>query len=96
MMNVIIVMNKLYMQIINTNNICYLKVTIICRYIFLRFWLGLLANIKFRDLYAEMVQGRQNLMFHTTTASLHGYKILRVWANPQKYQTLISAKVASL
>jgi hypothetical protein len=36
-------------------------VTIICRYIFLRFWLrARFASTKFCDLYAEMVQGRHN------------------------------------
>ena len=35
----------------------YLKVTIVCRYIFLRFWLKtLFVSTKFYDLYAEMVQ----------------------------------------
>ena len=42
----------------------YLKVTIICRYIFLRFWpKTCFAGTKFCDLYVEMVQGRQILMF---------------------------------
>ena len=45
----------------------YLKVTIICRYIFLRFWLKTpFASTKFCDFYAELVQGRQILMFYTT------------------------------
>ncbi len=74
----------------------YLKVTIICRYIFLRFWLKTrFASTKFCDLYAEMVQGRQTLMFYTTVVHIDnvcGYKILRFGANPQKYQTLVPAK----
>ena len=40
----------------------YLKVTIIRRYIFLRFWLKTpFASTKFCDLYTEMVQGQQIL-----------------------------------
>ena len=48
-----------------------------------------------------MVQGRQILMFYTNI--LHniiaddcGHKILRFWANPQKYQTLVPAKNSHL
>ena len=67
----------------------YLKVTIVCRYIFQRFCSKTrFASTKFCDLYAEMVQGRQILMFYTTIvhiANVCGYKILRFWANPQKY-----------
>ncbi len=78
----------------------YLKVTIICRYIFLRFWLRThFASIKFCDLYAEMVQGRQILMFYTTRGLIAndcGYKILHFWANPQKYQTLVPAENSHL
>jgi hypothetical protein len=44
----------------------YLKVIIICRYIFLRFWLKMrFASTKFCDLYMEMVQGRHILMFYS-------------------------------
>ena len=44
----------------------YLKVTIICRYIFLRFQLKtLFASTKFCNLYAEMVQDQQILIFYT-------------------------------
>ena len=78
----------------------YLKVTIICRYIFLRFGLETpFASTKFCDLNAEMVQGRQILMFYTTIVHIAndcGYKILCFWANPQKYQTLVAAKNSHL
>jgi hypothetical protein len=50
-------------------------------------------------MYAEMVQGRQILMFYTTMVLIAndcGYKILRFWANPQKYQTLVPAKNSHL
>jgi GTP cyclohydrolase II len=50
-------------------------------------------------LYAEMVQGRQILKFYTTMVHIAndcGYKILRFWANPQKYQTLVPAKNSHL
>ena len=74
----------------------YLKVTIICRYIFLQFWLETpFASTKFCDLNVEMVQGRQILIFYTTIVHIAndcGYNILRFWANPQKYQTLVPAK----
>jgi hypothetical protein len=44
----------------------YLRVTIIYRYIFLRFWLETrFASTKFCDLYAKMVQGRHILMFYS-------------------------------
>ena len=44
----------------------YLKVTIICRYIFLRFLVKTpFASTKFCNSYAEMVQGRQILMLYT-------------------------------
>ena len=43
----------------------YLKVTIIYKCIFLRFWFKThFASTKFCDLYVEMVQGRQILMFY--------------------------------
>jgi hypothetical protein len=75
-------------------------VTIICRYIFLRFRLKIhFASTKFCDLYVEMVQGRQILTFYTTMVLIAndcGYKILRFWANPQKYQTLVPAKNSHL
>ena len=78
----------------------YLKVTIIYRYIFLRFWLKTpFASTKFCDLYAEMVQGQQILIFYTITVHIandYGYKILRFWANPQKYQTVVPAKNSHL
>ena len=78
------------------NFFIYLKVTIICRYIFLRFWLETpFVSTKFCDLNVEMVQGRQILMFYTTIVHIAndcGYKILRFWANPQKYQTLVPTK----
>ena len=49
------------------DRVMYLKVTIICRYIFLWFWFKTrFASTKFCDLYTEMVQGRQILMFYTT------------------------------
>ena len=74
--------------------------TIICRYIFLRFWLETpFASTKFCDLNAEMVQGRQILMFYTTIVHIAndcGYKILHFWANPQEYQTLVPAKNSHL
>ena len=76
----------------------YLKVTVH----FLRFWLKTpFASTKFCDFYTEMVQGRQILMFYTTIVYIHvandcGYKILRSWANLQKYQTLIPAKNSHL
>ena len=76
----------------------YLKVTIICRY--MRFWLKTpFASTKFCDLYAEMVQGRQILMFYTIMVYMANncrYKILRFWPNPQKYQTLVPAKNSHL
>jgi hypothetical protein len=75
-------------------------VTIIYRNIFLRFWLKThFASTKFCVLYAEMVQGRQILKFYTTMVHIAndcGYKILRFWANPQKYQTLVPAKNSHL
>ncbi len=75
----------------------YLKVTIICRYIFLRFWLKTYSvSTKFCDLYVEMVQGRQILMFYALIDNDCRYKILRFWANPQKYQTLVPAKNSHL
>jgi hypothetical protein len=46
-----------------------------------------------------MVQGRYILMFYSTIVSIanvSGYKILRFWANPQKYQTLVPAKNSHL
>jgi hypothetical protein len=46
-----------------------------------------------------MVQGRQILTFYTTMVLIAndcGYKILRFWANPQKYQTLVPAKIVTL
>ena len=49
----------------------------------------------FCDLYVEMVQGQQILMFYSTIVHIakdHGYKSLHFWANPQKYQTLVPAK----
>ena len=56
----------LYTLAVMTVRIYYLKVTIICRYIFLRFWLITpFASTKFYDFYAEMVQGQQILMFYT-------------------------------
>ena len=57
------------------------------------------ASTKFYDLYVEMVQDRQILMFYTTIVHIAndcGYKILRFWANPQKYQTLVPAKNSHL
>jgi ABC-type transport system involved in Fe-S cluster assembly fused permease/ATPase subunit len=85
----------------NANNKCtYLKVTIICMYIFLRFWVKThFASTKFCDLYTEMVQGQQILMFYATMVLIAndcGYKILHFWANPQKYQTLVTAKNSHL
>ena len=85
-----------YCMVVKIVGVTYLKVTIICRYIFLRFWLDTpFASTKFCDLNTEMVQGRQILMFYTTIVHIAndcGYKILRFWANPQKYQTLVPAK----
>ena len=79
---------------------CTLKVTIICRYIFLRFELKTrFVSTKFCNFYAEMVQGRQILMLCTTVlqiANVCGYKFLRFWANPQKYQILVPAKFSYL
>ncbi len=73
------------------------KVTIICKYIFLRFWLKThFASTKFCNLYAEMVQGRQILMHYITMVLIAndcGYKI---GANLQKYQTLVPAKNSHL
>jgi hypothetical protein len=44
-----------------------------------------------------MVQGRHILIVHVgTIANVSGYKILRFWANPQKYQTLIPAIIVTL
>ena len=81
-------------------NYMYLKVTIIYRYIFLWFWLKThFVSTKFCNLYAEMVQGRQTLMFYTAIvliANVCGYKILRFLANPQKYQTLVPVKISHL
>jgi hypothetical protein len=78
----------------------YLKVTSICRYIFLRFWLKTqFASTKFCDLYVEMVQGLQILIFYTAMVLIAndcGYKFLRFWANPQKYQILVPAKNSHL
>ena len=57
------------------------------------------ASTKFCDLYTEMVQGRQILMFYTTIVHMDnscGYKILRFWANPRKYQTLVPTKYLHL
>ena len=45
------------------------------------------------DLYADTVKGRQILMFGMHIANVGGYKILRVWAHPQKYQMLVPAKI---
>ena len=75
--------------------------TIVCRYIFLRFCPETgFASTKFCDLYAEMVQGQKILMFYTTIvhiANVCGHKILRFWANPaQKYQTLVPTKISHL
>ena len=68
----------------------------VASYIILRFWLKTpFANTKICDLYAEMVQGRQTLIFHTILVNIandYGYKISRFWANQQKYQTLVPAK----
>ena len=89
-----------YYQALFTALQWYLKVTIICRYIFLRFGLKTrFASIKFCDLYADMVQGRQILMFDTTIVHADNVcrcKFLRFWANPQKYQTLVPAKFSHL
>jgi hypothetical protein len=42
------------------------KVTIVCRYIFLRFWLkARFASTKFCCLYSEMVQGLHILVFYS-------------------------------
>ena len=46
-----------------------------------------------------MVQGQQILMFYTTivhTANVCRYKILRLWANPEKYQMLVPAIISHL
>ena len=61
--------------------VAYLKVTIISRYIFLRFWL----KIPFAS-----------ATFCIIIANDCGYKILRFGANPQKYQTLVPAKNSHL
>ena len=56
-------------------------------------------STKFCDLYAELVQGQQILMFYTTIvhiAHVCRYKILRSWANLQKYQMLVPAKICHL
>ena len=102
-MNQVINVSALYiiLKLRSCLDVCvYLKVTIICRYIFLRFGLETpFASTKFCDLNAEMVQGRQILMFYTTIVHIAndcGYKILRFWANPQKYQTLVPAKNSHL
>ena len=54
-------------------------------------------NFSIFNLYAEMVQDQQILIFYTTivhhVADDYGYIILRFWANPQKYQTLVPQKV---
>ena len=68
---------------------------------FLRFWLKTpFASTKFCDLYAEMVQDRQILIFYTIIivhiANDCGYKILQFWANLQKYQTLVPAKISHI
>ena len=48
-------------------SVAYLKVTIIYRCIFLRSWFKTcFVSTKFCDLYAEVVQGRQILMFYST------------------------------
>ena len=45
----------------------YLKVTIICRYIFLRIWLEWqFASTKFCNLYVEMVNGQYSPICYTT------------------------------
>ena len=75
-----------------------LRCTIICRYIFLRFWLKN-TFCKYYDLYVEMVQGRQILMFYADVLHIAndcGYKIWPFWANPQNYQTLVPAKNSHL
>ena len=49
------------------SDLYYLKVTIICRYIFLRIgFKASFASTNICDLYAEMVQGRHFLMFGST------------------------------
>ncbi len=75
----------------NVYHCVYVKVKIICRYIFLRFWLRMrFASTK---LYAEMVQGQHIILMHVgIIAHVSGYKILCFGANPPKYQTLIPAK----
>ena len=74
----------------------YFKVKIICRYIFLRFWLiAPFASTNFCDLHKKMVQGRPVVMFYSTIVLLAndcGYKTLCFWANLQKYLTLVPAK----
>ena len=53
----------------------------------------------FCELYAEMVQGQQILVFYPTIVHIAndcGYKILCFWANPQKYQTLVPTKNSHL
>lgn len=53
-------------------------VAIIRRYIFCNFGLNnVFTSIKFCDLNAEMVQGRQILMFNTIIVLVGSYKILR-------------------
>ena len=54
----------------------YLKVTTICRYIFLRFWP---KHFELHDLYAEMVQGRQILMFNTILAFVGGCGYIQIF-----------------
>ena len=54
-------------------------------------------HTKFCDSCVEVVKGRQFLMLdNVCVASVCGYKILHFWANPQKYQTLLSAKNSHL
>ena len=48
-------------------DVAYLKVTVICRYIFLQIWFkASFASTNICDLYAEMVQDRHFLMFGST------------------------------
>ena len=57
--------------------IVYLEVIIICRYIFLPFWLtACFVHTNFCDLYAKMVQGQQILCSIVHTANVCEYKIL--------------------
>ena len=77
--------------------ISYLKVKIICRYIFLRFWfISHFVSTQFCNFYVEMVQGGQILKFYMYNVNVSGCKFLHFGTNPQKYQTLVPHKKSHL